>query len=78
MKSANVLKNVIMIFSVLVNVSACKNNDDLESHSNKTVPVPEYSLTTGQTHNKFSRLIPPVIKVPSGAIVEAYTKEASD
>lgn len=78
MKSANVLKNVIMIFSVLVNGSACKNNDDLESHSNKTVPVPEYSLTTGQTHNKFSRLIPPVIKVPSGAIVEAYTKEASD
>jgi len=38
----------------------------------------DYSLTTEQTHNKFSSTIPPVLKVASGSVIEAYTKEASD
>ena len=44
----------------------------------KSVPTPGFSLPRDQTHNKFSSAIPPVIKVPSGAIVEVYTQEASD
>ena len=44
----------------------------------KSVPKPEFILTSSQTHNRFSSAIPPVIKVPSGAIVEVYTKEATD
>ncbi|MDE2771862.1 MAG: acetamidase/formamidase family protein [Bacteroidota bacterium] len=40
--------------------------------------VPEYFLDTGNTHNKFSRSIPPILTVPSGAVVEVHTKEASD
>ena len=39
---------------------------------------PQFSLTADQTHNKFSRAIPPVITVPSGAVVEVRTEEASD
>lgn len=44
----------------------------------KPVPTPEFTLSRDQTHNKFSSLIPPAITVPSGAIIEAYTEEASD
>ncbi|MEM7350229.1 MAG: acetamidase/formamidase family protein [Acidobacteriota bacterium] len=39
---------------------------------------PQFSLTRDQTHNKFSRAIPPVLTVPSGAIIETHTEEASD
>ena len=39
---------------------------------------PQFSLTRDQTHNKFSRAIPPVLTVPSGAVIETYTEEASD
>jgi acetamidase/formamidase len=38
----------------------------------------QFFLTREQTHNKFSRAIPPVLLVPSGAVVEVETKEASD
>ena len=39
---------------------------------------PDYRLSAEHTHNKFSRQIPPVLRVPSGAIVEVFTKEATD
>jgi acetamidase/formamidase len=38
----------------------------------------EYFLSKDQGHNRWSRTIPPVLTVPSGAIVEVETKEASD
>ncbi len=41
-------------------------------------PEPQYRLTREQTHNRFSSAIPPVLTVPSGAVVEVYTEEASD
>ena len=50
----------------------------LSCSQQKTIPEPEYFLTKDQTHNKFSKNIPPVLKVPSGAVIEAYTEEASD
>ena len=42
------------------------------------VPQPEFTLGAENTHNKFSRGIPPVLRVPSGAVVEVRTKEATD
>ena len=44
----------------------------------KPIPEPQYSLTKDQTHNKFSNTIPPILTVPSGAVIEAYTEDASD
>jgi acetamidase/formamidase len=41
-------------------------------------PRPQYSLGTDRTHNRFSSAIPPLLRVPSGAVVEVYTKEATD
>jgi acetamidase/formamidase len=49
-----------------------------ENVSGSTDPEPEYFLTADQTHNKFSAKIPPVLTVPSGAVIEAKTEEATD
>ena len=44
----------------------------------RSVPKPDFVLTSEHTHNKFSRTIPAVLRIPSGAVVEVYTKEATD
>ena len=41
-------------------------------------PAPGFTLGSENTHNRWSRTIPPVLTVPSGAVVEVRTKEASD
>jgi acetamidase/formamidase len=50
----------------------------MESKLSSSTAKPQYFLTADQTHNKFSSAIPPTIKVPSGSVIEVYTKEASD
>ena len=40
-------------------------------------PEPDFVIGTDQTHNKFSRAIPPAITVPSGSLIEAFTHEAT-
>jgi len=52
--------------------------DTTQAATVSKIPEPDYTLTSEQTHNKFSSAIPPVITVPSGSFVEAYTSEASD
>ncbi|MCZ6693209.1 MAG: acetamidase/formamidase family protein [Bacteroidetes bacterium] len=61
-------------------VNCADQNIEQEQKEPKTneIPKPQYTLTADQTHNKFSRSIPPVVKVPSGSVIEAYTKEATD
>jgi len=49
-----------------------------ENLSGSTTPRPKYFLSADQTHNKFSRTIPPVLRVPSGAVIEVRTEEATD
>lgn len=44
----------------------------------ETLPKPTYVLTAEQTHNRFSRKIPPVLRVPSGAVIQVETEEATD
>lgn len=60
----------------IVLVTACEV--EIETGTSEKPPEPEYFLTQEQTHNKFSSAIPPVLTVPSGAIIEAKTEEASD
>lgn len=54
---------------------ACAQNN---SPTSQTVPEPEYVIDQTHTHNKFSSTIPPVLRVPDGAVVQVETKEASD
>ncbi|MFQ5603579.1 MAG: acetamidase/formamidase family protein [bacterium] len=51
---------------------------DKENSQQKSTPEPQYFLTRDQTHNKWSSAIPPVLTVPSGAVIEVQTEEASD
>ncbi len=44
----------------------------------RDIPEPEFTLTRDQTHARFSRSIPPVLTVPSGAVVAVETEEATD
>jgi len=64
------------VFSlILLFILGC---DRQESGSrNKLVPKPDFIISADQTHDKFSRIIPPVIRVPIGSIIEAYTQEAT-
>ena len=41
------------------------------------VPEPEFSLPADETHARWSRAIEPVLTVPSGAVVEVFTQEAT-
>lgn len=38
---------------------------------------PDFVLRDDQTHNKFSRRIRPVVRVPSGSVIEAFAHEAT-
>jgi acetamidase/formamidase len=58
-------------------LAACSQSNQGSSVS-ANVPEPGYFLKRNQTHNKFSQTIPPAIRVPSGAVVEVETQEATD
>ena len=62
------MKKIINIL-LLVTFFSCETEKKIK---------PDYFLTADQKHNKFSKLIPPVLKVKSGSIIKAETHEASD
>lgn len=74
------MKFLLFCFLALGLLWSCNNNPQSEvlEGPEKLYPEAQYSLTAEQTHNKFSAAIPPVIKVPSGAVIEVFTEEASD
>jgi acetamidase/formamidase len=50
-----------------------------ELHADAAASVePEFSLGAENTHARFSAAVPPALTVPSGAVVEVFTKEATD
>ena len=59
---------------LLVFLSACNQAEKPESPG----VIAAYSISTEHTHNKFSAAIKPILTAPSGAVVEIFTKEASD
>ena len=59
----------IMIVIIAMSLWSCTQD---------TAIKPDHILTADQKHNKFSKLIPPVLTVPSGAVIKAETSEASD
>lgn len=68
--------------SVLLILVGCETTPDppvAEAMSDqKVVPTPDHTLTADQTHNRFSSAIPPVLTVEPGAVIEAFTEDASD
>ena len=58
--------------------TGCQPAEQGAPASSTAVPEPDVVLTADQTHNRWSSTIPPQATVPSGAIVEVFTAEASD
>jgi acetamidase/formamidase len=45
---------------------------------NNAVPEADYTLSSDQTHNRWSSQIKPLLRVESGSVIEVNTEEASD
>lgn len=79
------MKYRFFLWSLLISTLSfsCTETTAPETVAEETIaaantPEPEYQLTKDQTHNKFSSAIPPVLRVPNGAVIEAFTEDASD
>ena len=78
------MKKAISIFYsgiIFIFLSCQQNNKENEvaiTEEIAQIPEIQYTLTKDQTHNKFSSTISPILTVTSGAVIEAYTEEASD
>jgi acetamidase/formamidase len=68
------MRVVTIAFSMLL-LSACGRTDIAVE---PPAPVPDFTIASGNEHYAFSRAIPPVLRVPDGAVIEVHTKEASD
>lgn len=73
----------ILFLILSTSLTSCTSSTSSEAtvemqESVSTVPEPDFTLTSDQTHNKFSSAIPPILTVPSGTVIEAHTKDASD
>ncbi|MEL6534228.1 MAG: acetamidase/formamidase family protein [Bacteroidota bacterium] len=73
------MKNLVPSLAVgmLWSCSTPATDASPEASPTPTVPEAQYTLTADQVHSKFSRTIPPVLTVPSGSVIEAYTQEAT-
>jgi acetamidase/formamidase len=67
------MKYLLLIITLIL--AGC--NADPSASRDSAIPEPEFVLTADQTHNKFSQAIPPVVRVPSGSVIEAFTHEAT-
>ena len=68
-----------LIFLSLLSIIGCKQDVKPEPivETGNTPPEVDYTISSEQTHNKFSSAIPYQLKVPSGSVIEAHTLEAT-
>jgi acetamidase/formamidase len=72
------MRTTIILFSICFLAACSTATNQSEKEANQTTPLAQYTLSSKQTHNKFSRNIPPVLQVTSGAVIEFFTEEATD
>lgn len=77
------LNSISVSLFLSVVLIACTDSQNKASETSKLAPTEasitiDHRLTRHQTHNKFSSTIPPVLTVKSGAVIEAFTEDASD
>lgn len=66
----------VLFFALLAACGAPPEAGD--APSSPAVPEAQFTLEAANTHARFSATIPPALTVPSGAVVEVFTKEATD
>ena len=69
---------LLPIAGLTLSATACRIEPMPDTTGAPPPPVAEYTLGAENTHARWSAAIPPVLTVPSGAVVEVLTKEASD
>lgn len=69
---------VALAAAALAGCTPSTQADPATAESAQEVPEPEFSLGADRTHARWSATIEPVLRVPSGAVVEVFTEEASD
>ncbi len=62
---------------IILGLVGCHHQDKETAMVNTALPDADFTLTADLTHNKFSSAISPVIRVPDGSVIEAYTHEAT-
>jgi acetamidase/formamidase len=83
-RPVHALATAVLLTAVLLTAACATSGPDgggalaAASATAAVVPEPQYRLTRDQTHNKWSRAIEPALRVPSGAVVEVETEEATD
>lgn len=71
------MKRYVLTLLLAGLIAGCNPEPEQAVEAERDYPDPEYSLTTDQTHSRWSRLIEPILTVPSGSVIEVYTEEAS-
>lgn len=71
------MKLLLLSLFTVVLLAGCNADQNQTAETQSDYPEPEFSLTTDQTHSRWSRLNEPVLTVPSGSVIEVYTEEAS-
>lgn len=67
-----------LALAVAAALAGCAPADDASGDgSPPSQNEPDHTLTADQTHDRWSRTIEPVLRVEPGAVVEAFTREAS-
>lgn len=56
----------------------CTAGETPKAPDRTAVPDPDHTLAADETHARWSATIPPVLRVQPGAVIEAFTAEASD
>src|SRR5215510_2424984 len=63
--------------ALLLNGCAASPENNQAQKGSPQVPQAQFTLTAEKTHSRFSRTIPPVLRVPSGAVVALETPEVT-
>lgn len=72
------IKPLIIVLLACAALHACAARKSAPAAPVEDAVEVKFRLGRDQTHNKFSASIPPVLTVPSGAVIEVETEEATD
>lgn len=71
-------RSIGLIGGIYLFLTSCLPSSTTLTDNSIDYPEPEHTLSSDQTHNKFSSKIEPILTVSSGAVIEAFTEDASD
>jgi acetamidase/formamidase len=69
-------QGAVLLTAALVLATGCREAEVARERPSPSVR-PDFVIRDNQTHNKFSRRIAPVVRVPSGSVIEAFAHEAT-